>query len=139
MESGNARAGSRKRPGYAGSSLQSTHRRGIPSIPGHGFSEALQLSGKHPDIGLVVVDLHTCVRLSGVEMAGEMRQRLNNSHYILTSSDWDALGPACPDDMTMLRKPYGKVELLRAVRRGVARRKERRRFSVPKRPNRRRA
>ena len=104
-----------------------------------GFSEALQLSGEHPDIGLVVVDLHACVRLSGIEMAGEMRQRLNNSHYILTSSDWDALAPACPDDMTMLRKPYGKVELLRAVRRGVARRNDKRRFSAPKSPDRRRA
>jgi DNA-binding response OmpR family regulator len=104
-----------------------------------GFSEALQLSGQHPDIGLVVVDLHTCVRLSGAEMASKMRQRLSNSHYILTSSDWDALEPPCPDDMTMLRKPYGKVELLRAVRRGVARGNERRRFSTPKYPNRRRA
>ncbi|WP_158621166.1 response regulator [Dyella dinghuensis] len=104
-----------------------------------GFSEALQLSGQHPDIGLVVVDLHTCVRLSGVEMAGEMRQRLSNSHYILTSSDWDALDPTCPDDMTILRKPYGRIELLRAVCGGVARRNERRRFGALKRPNRRRA
>jgi DNA-binding NtrC family response regulator len=104
-----------------------------------GFSEALQFSGLHPDIGVVVVDLNTCVRLSGIEMAGEMRQRLNNCHYVLTSSDWDALDPPCPEDMTVLRKPYGKVELLGAVHRGVARRNERRRFNASKSPNRRRA
>jgi DNA-binding response OmpR family regulator len=102
-----------------------------------GFSEALQLSGLHPDIGIVVVDLSACVRLSGIEMAGEMRQRLDNSHYILTSSDWDALEPSCPEDMTVLRKPYGKVELLHAIRGGVARRNERRRFSASKSRNRR--
>ena len=104
-----------------------------------GFSEALQLSGLHPDIGVVVVDLSACVRLSGIEMAGEMRQRLNNSHYILTSSDWEALEPPCPEDMTVLRKPYGKVELLRAIRRGVARRNEKRRFNASKGQHRRRA
>jgi DNA-binding response OmpR family regulator len=104
-----------------------------------GLSEALKLSGLHPDIGIVVVDLNACVRLSGIEMAGEMRQRLDNSHYILTSSDWDALEPACPEDMTVLRKPYGKVELLHAIRRGVARRNERRRFSASKSRNQRRA
>jgi DNA-binding response OmpR family regulator len=104
-----------------------------------GFSQALQLSGMHPDIGVVVVDLNACVSLSGIEMAGEMRQRLSNSHYILTSSDWDALEPSCPHDMTVLRKPYGKFELLRAVHRGVLRRNERRRFDASKGPNRRRA
>jgi DNA-binding response OmpR family regulator len=104
-----------------------------------GFSEALQLSGLHPDIGVVVVDLSACLRLSGVQIAGKMRQWLNNSHYILTSSDWDALDPSCPEDISVLRKPYGKVELLHAVCRGVARHNESRRIGASKKQNRRRA
>lgn len=104
-----------------------------------GSSEALRLSGLHPDIGVVVVELNACVRLSGIEMAEEMRQRLDNSHYILTSGDWAALELPCPEDMTVLRKPYGKIELLRAVRRGVARRNEKHRFNASKDQHRHRA
>jgi DNA-binding response OmpR family regulator len=102
-----------------------------------GFFEALQLSGQHPDISVVVVDLDAHIRLSGMEMAGAMRQRLEDSHYILTCSDWETLDRSCADDMSVLRKPYGRIELLGAVRRGVARRNERRRFRLSKGADRR--
>lgn len=96
-----------------------------------GLAQALQLSGLHPDIGVVVVDIHHRPQSSGFEMAREMRRRLDNGHYILASSDWDTLDPTCPDDVSVLPKPYGKTQLLRAVYRGVAYRDERRRFSSP--------
>jgi DNA-binding NtrC family response regulator len=86
-----------------------------------GVAEALHLSRQHPDIRVVVADMRLDHQISGVEMAGKMRQSLNNSHYILASGDWDALQSHCPDDMSVLRKPYGKADLLRAVRYGAAR------------------
>jgi DNA-binding NtrC family response regulator len=86
-----------------------------------GVAEALRLSREHPDIGVVVTDMRLDHQISGMEMAGKMRQSLNHSHYVLASGDWDALESHCPDDMSVLRKPYGKAELLRAVRHGANR------------------
>lgn len=83
-----------------------------------GVADALRLSRLHPDIGIVVTDMRLDHEVTGMEMAGQMRQSLNNSHYILASGDWDALGSQCPEDMSVLRKPYGKADLLRAVRYG---------------------
>jgi DNA-binding NtrC family response regulator len=85
-----------------------------------GVAEAIRLSNQHPDIAVVVADMRLDHQISGIEMACKMRQNLNHSHYILASGDWDALGSHCPDDVSVLRKPYGKAELLRAVRYGVA-------------------
>jgi len=85
-------------------------------------ADALRLSHRHPDIGVVVTDMRLDHQITGLEMAGKMRLNLCNSHYILTSGDWDALNPICPHDMSVLLKPYGKADLLRAVRQGVARR-----------------
>jgi len=78
-------------------------------------SDALRLSRMHPDIDVVVMDMHYCRRRSMVELAREMRRRLRHCHYILASGDWDTLEPSCGQNMTVLRKPYGKQELLRAI------------------------
>jgi DNA-binding NtrC family response regulator len=84
-----------------------------------GVAEALRLSHQHPDIGVVVADMRLDHQVTGMEMAGKLRQSLCNSHYILASGDWDALGSHCPEDISVLRKPYGKADLLRAVRDGA--------------------
>lgn len=81
-------------------------------------SEALRLSHIYPDIDVVLIDMHPGHRFSAVDVAHEMRNGLRKRHYVLASGDWDALEPCCPDDMTVLRKPYGKTELLRAVGQG---------------------
>jgi DNA-binding NtrC family response regulator len=85
-------------------------------------ADALRLSRLYPDIGIVVTDMRLDHEVTGLEMARKMRQNLHNSHYILTSGDWDALSRHCPNDISVLRKPYGKADLLRAVRHGAARR-----------------
>ncbi|GGA14856.1 response regulator [Dyella caseinilytica] len=85
-------------------------------------ADALQLSRQHPDIGVVITDMRLDHQVTGLEMAEKMRQRLRNGYYILTSGDWDALIPGCPRDMSILRKPYGKADLLCAVRHGATRR-----------------
>jgi len=85
-------------------------------------ADALQLSRQHPDIGVVVTDMRLDHQVTGLEMAEQMRQSLRNGYYILTSGDWDALIPSFPHDMSVLRKPYGKADLLCAVRHGAARR-----------------
>jgi DNA-binding NtrC family response regulator len=85
-----------------------------------GVAEALRLSRLHPDIGVVVTDMRLDHEVTGMEMAKKMRQGLRHRHYILASGDWDALGSHCPQDMSVLRKPYGNADLLRAVRHGIA-------------------
>jgi len=85
-----------------------------------GVAEALRLSRQHPDIAVVVTDMRLDHQVTGMEMAEKMRQVLSKRHYILASGDWDALGSHCPDDISILRKPYGKADLLGAVRYGVA-------------------
>lgn len=78
-------------------------------------SDALRLSHIHPDIDVVVMDMHHRCQPSIVELAQEMRRRLRNGQYVLASGDWDKLERTCQDDTTVLRKPYGKHELLRAI------------------------
>ncbi|MFK2901817.1 response regulator [Dyella jejuensis] len=87
-----------------------------------GVSDALRLSRLHPDIGVVIMDMHRGHRLSILEMTHEMRQYLPHGHYVLASGEWDALEPSCQRDMTVLRKPYGMNDLLHAVRRCDTRR-----------------
>ncbi|MBE1159682.1 response regulator [Dyella acidiphila] len=84
-------------------------------------ADALRLSRLHPDIDCVLADMRLDHQVSGVEIAGRMRPRLRNSHFIVASGDWDALDGACAHDLSVLRKPYGKTELLRAVRHGISR------------------
>ncbi|GLQ41444.1 response regulator [Dyella nitratireducens] len=88
-----------------------------------GVSDALRLSRMHPDIDVVVMDMHLCCRQSIEEITREIRRCLHNSHYVLASGDWDTLESRCRNqrDTTVLRKPYGKQELLRAIGRSVAR------------------
>ncbi|GLQ51152.1 response regulator [Dyella flava] len=93
---------------------------GYKVFQARGVAEALRLSHQYPDIGVVVTDMRLDHQITGMEMAGKMRQSRRHRHYILASGDWDALGPQYPHDMSVLRKPYGKAELLRAVRYGVA-------------------
>lgn len=83
--------------------------------------DALRLSRMHPDIDVVVVDVHPGHRPSSVEVAQEMRRQLPNGHCVLASGDWDTLEPRYHEDMTVLRKPYGKSDLLRALERCAAR------------------
>lgn len=80
-----------------------------------GVSDALRLSDLHPDIDIVVVDIHAAHQTSVVQIAQQMRRSLRNGRYVLASGDWDALEPFCQKDTTVLRKPYGKSDLLRAV------------------------
>jgi DNA-binding NtrC family response regulator len=94
---------------------------GYEVLQATGVADALRLSRLHPDIECVVADLRLDHQVSGLEMAGKMRQSLRNSHYILASGDWDALSCGCPQDMSVLRKPYGKADLLHAVRHGISR------------------
>jgi DNA-binding NtrC family response regulator len=84
-------------------------------------ADALKLSHQHPEIGVVVTDMRLDHQVTGLQMAGKMRPSLHHSHYILASGDWDALPAGCPQDVSILRKPYGKADLLRAVRHGAAR------------------
>jgi len=85
--------------------------------------DALRLSRMHPDIDVVVMDAHLCIRESIEDVTQEIRRFLHNGHCILASGDWDTLEPRCRDrdDLTVLRKPYGKRELLRALGHCVAR------------------
>ncbi|HUA80106.1 MAG TPA: response regulator [Dyella sp.] len=80
-----------------------------------GVTDALRLSNMHPDIDIVVVDIHAAHQNSIVHIAQQMRRSLRNGRYVLASGDWDALEPCCQKDTTVLRKPYGKNDLLRAV------------------------
>jgi DNA-binding NtrC family response regulator len=98
------------------------HSAGYEALQSEDVADALRLSHQCPDIGVVIVDMRLDHQVSGMQMAGAMRQSLHHSHYILTSGDWDALNRVCPHDMSVLRKPYGKTDLLHAVRHGVARR-----------------
>jgi DNA-binding response OmpR family regulator len=95
-----------------------------------GHTDALRLSRLHPDIDVTIVDTHACPSRSGIDVTREIRRRLNNSHYIVTSCDWETLKSSRFDDVSVLRKPYGKKELLRAVHCGVARCVERRLFDA---------
>ncbi|WP_158545046.1 response regulator [Dyella monticola] len=88
----------------------------------HSVSDALRLSRIHPDIDVVVVDMHHCRRPSSMEVAQQIRRRLRHGQYVLASGEWDALEGTCQDDTTVLRKPYGKTELLRAIGRCLLRR-----------------
>lgn len=83
--------------------------------------DALRLSRQHPDIDVVVVDVHPGHRPSSMEVAQEMRRQLPNGHCVLASGDWDTLDSSCRQDMTVLRKPYGKNDLLRALAHCAAR------------------
>jgi CheY-like chemotaxis protein len=98
-------------------------KEGHEVLQASGVSEALRLSCMHPDIDVVVMDMHLCSRQMIEEATREIRQRLHNGHYVLASGDWDTLEPHCREqqDTTVLRKPYGKEELLRAIGRCVAR------------------
>jgi DNA-binding NtrC family response regulator len=87
----------------------------------NGVADALRLSVQHPDIGVVISDMRLDHQITGMEMARKMRQRLSNGHYIFTCGDWHVLESRWPDDASILLKPYGKEDLLRAVRHGVAR------------------
>jgi DNA-binding response OmpR family regulator len=80
-------------------------------------SDALRLSRMHPDIDVVVVDMHRGCRQSIDRIMQQMRQRLRHGRYVLISGDWDTLEPACRSqkDIIVLRKPYGTRELLRAI------------------------
>ena len=100
---------------------QALTRAGYRVSQATGLSDALRLSRLYPDIGVVVADMRLGRRISGIDMACEMRCRLYGSHYILASVDWDALESHCPEDVSLLRKPYGRAELLRAVRYGAIR------------------
>lgn len=87
----------------------------------HNISDALRLSRVHPDIDVVVVDMHHGRSPSTMEVAQQMRRRLRHGQYVLASGEWDALEGSCQDDTTVLRKPYGKSDLLRAVKRCLLR------------------
>lgn len=88
-----------------------------------GVTDALRLSRLHPDIDVVLMDAHQCRCRSPEDVTQEIRQRLHNGRYVLASGDWDTLEPRCRNqhDTTVLRKPYGKQELLCAIERCVAR------------------
>lgn len=83
--------------------------------------EALRVARLHPDIDVVVVDVHPGHRPSSLEVAQAMRRQLPNGHCILASGDWDTLASSCHEEMTVLRKPYGKSDLLRALEHCAAR------------------
>lgn len=83
--------------------------------------DALRLSRMHPNIDVVMVDVHPGHRPSNVEVAQEMQRQLPNGQCVLASGDWDTLESSCMKDMTVLRKPYGKSDLLRALERCAAR------------------
>lgn len=85
-----------------------------------GVPDALRLSRMHPDIDVVVMDVHPCLRPSILEVAQEINRRLRHGHCVVASGEWDTLEPACQKAMTVLRKPYGKRELLGAIRRCAA-------------------
>lgn len=87
------------------------------------ISDALRLSRMHPDIDVVLMDAHLCRCQSLEEVTREIRQRLRHGRYVLASGDWDTLEPRCrgQHDTTVLRKPYGKQDLLHAIGRCVAR------------------
>ncbi|GLQ96371.1 response regulator [Dyella mobilis] len=84
-------------------------------------ADALRLSSQHPDIGIVISDMRLDHQVTGMQMALRMRQRLINGHYIITCGDWNVLHSHQPDDVSILLKPYGKEDLLRAVHHGAAR------------------
>lgn len=98
------------------------HSAGYEALQSEDVADALRLSQQCPDIGVVVVDMRLDHQVSGLQMAKAMRRSLRNCHYIITSGDWDTLNHDCPHDISVLRKPYGKTDLLHAVRHGVARR-----------------
>jgi DNA-binding NtrC family response regulator len=77
--------------------------------------DALRLLRVHRDIQLVISDMHLGGKLSGQQLIDVMRQRRHTGHCILMSGDWDALDQSYPEHMSILRKPCGREELLRAV------------------------
>jgi DNA-binding response OmpR family regulator len=98
-------------------------KEGCKVFQAFGVSDALRLSRMHPDIDVVVVDMHRGCRQSIEEITRQMRRRLRHGRYVLISGDWDTLEPACRGlkDTIVLRKPYGKHELLRAIGLGATR------------------
>ncbi|WP_233842139.1 response regulator [Dyella sp. 2HG41-7] len=86
-----------------------------------GVTDALRLSDMHPDIDIVVVDINSTHQNSVVQIAQQMRRSLRHGKYVLASGDWDAIEPFCQRDTIVLRKPYGKNDLLRAVDRCIDR------------------
>jgi hypothetical protein len=66
--------------------------------------------------------MHLGGRLSGQQMVDIMQQRRHPGHCILMSGDWEALDHPCPDHVSILRKPYGRDDLLRAVNHALGQR-----------------
>lgn len=80
-----------------------------------GPSDALRVSRMRPDIDLVFMDLPHWRWPAMMALAQELRRRLPDGHYILASGDWDTHESSCQKDTTLLRKPYGKQDVLRAI------------------------
>jgi CheY-like chemotaxis protein len=78
-------------------------------------NEALRLLRLHRDIRLIITDIHLGGRLSGLQLVEVMRQRRHMEPCILMSGDWDSLNQDCPENVSILRKPYGREDLLHTV------------------------
>lgn len=81
-----------------------------------GTTDALRFSHTHPGIDVVVMDVSHSRGFPMMALVQELRRCLHNGYYILASGDWDTLEPSCQKDMTVLRKPYGKRDVLEAIR-----------------------
>jgi DNA-binding NtrC family response regulator len=80
-----------------------------------GPTDALRISRMRADIDVVFMDLPHWRWPAMMALAQELRRHLPDGHYILASGDWDTHQSSCQKDMTMLRKPYGKQDVLRAI------------------------
>ena len=103
------------RPVRAPMSFESYDR--LPRHPGYKleyWDGQLRISPRWRSHGMFLELRHpeTCDRLDEPQIA---------SIRPLASGDWDALSCGCPQDMSVLRKPYGKADLLHAVRHGISR------------------
>lgn len=88
-------------------------------LPASNVSDGLRLARQNPHIGVVLVDIHLGDRLTGLEILGDLRERLPRAEFILVSADWDALEKGVPR-ARILRKPCGRSEILDLVRSAFA-------------------
>ena len=87
---------------------------GYDAVGASSAMQALKLLGASPEIGIVVTD-HAMPGMTGAELASQLAESHPSVHVVLASG-YAELPDDTPGVCTRLQKPYGRAELLAAIR-----------------------